>query len=411
VAHRLENFQCIQYSGSHTIGPANTGRSTLLMANRFRDLRRSTLSWCRRTRISASNAAHSPPYGFPQTPPVVIVHAVTEFIGEYLLRHPVKVWRDPSDRISALRIVTLMCLFAPLSKAIYDSDGIRFDARPITELIHRTGDWALIFLLITLAVRPLSRILRFNQLLDVRRMIGVGAFAYAAAHFTLYIVDLMFDWREIASEIVHRNRLTLGFVALLGLTALALTSTNGMVRRLGIRRWQRLHQAIYLIGVLVLIHYFLRFKLIESTPTFATGLFRLADRLSVARLVVQDRQRAANVDVARAERYGCRADVHRRGDCARHPSQRLAAESATECVRLRSDPAWLARARRGPHSGGARFRVRALCQAAPRGASGRARARGSFVLIIRHPSDRLATLDISPRLSLCLGMICGLSPS
>jgi methionine sulfoxide reductase heme-binding subunit len=243
------------------------------MANRFRDLRRSTLSWCRRTRISASNAAHSPPYGFPQTPPVVIVHAVTEFIGEYLLRHPVKVWRDPSDRISALRIVTLMCLFAPLSKAIYDSDAIRFDARPITELIHRTGDWALIFLLVALAVRPLSRILRFNQLLDVRRMIGVGAFAYAAAHFTLYIVDLMFDWREIASEIVHRNRLTLGFVALLGLTALALTSTNGMVRRLGIRRWQRLHQAIYLIGVLVLIHYFLRFKLIESTPTFATGLF------------------------------------------------------------------------------------------------------------------------------------------
>jgi methionine sulfoxide reductase heme-binding subunit len=166
-----------------------------------------------------------------------------------------------------------MCLFAPLSKMIYDSDAIRLDARPITELIHRTGDWALIFLLVALAVRPLSRILRFNQLLDVRRMIGVGAFAYAAAHFTLYIVDQMFDWREIASEIVHRNRLTLGFVALVGLTALAATSTNGMVRRLGSKRWQRLHQAIYLIGLLVLIHYFLRFKIIESTPTFASGLF------------------------------------------------------------------------------------------------------------------------------------------
>src|SRR6185436_5425506 len=164
--------------------------------------------------------------GFPQTPPVVIVHAVTEFIGKYPLRHPLKVWRDPSDRISTLRIVTLMCLFAPLSKVIYDSDAIRLDARPITELIHRAGDWALIFLLVALAVRPLSRILRFNQLLDVRRMIGVGAFAYAAAHFTLYIVDLMFDWREIASEIVHRNRLTLGFVALLGLTALTVTSTD-----------------------------------------------------------------------------------------------------------------------------------------------------------------------------------------
>jgi sulfoxide reductase heme-binding subunit YedZ len=202
-----------------------------------------------------------------------IVHVITEFIGEYPLRHPLKVWRDPSDRISVLRIATLMCLFAPLGKAIYDSDAIRLDARPITNLIHRTGDWALIFLLVALAVRPLSRILRFNQLLDVRRMIGVGAFAYAAAHFTLYIVDLMFDWREIATEIVRRNRLTLGFVALLGLTALAVTSTNGMVRRLGIKRWQRLHQAIYLIGLLVLIHYFLRFKLIESTPTFATGLF------------------------------------------------------------------------------------------------------------------------------------------
>jgi len=62
--------------------------------------------------------------GFPQTPPVVIVHAVTEFIGKYPLRHPLKVWRDPSDSISALRIVTLMCLFAPLSKVIYDSDAM-----------------------------------------------------------------------------------------------------------------------------------------------------------------------------------------------------------------------------------------------------------------------------------------------
>src|SRR5258707_5589105 len=193
--------------------------------------------------------------------------------GKCALRHPLKVWRDPSGRISALRIVTLMCLFAPLSQAIYDSDAIRLDARPVTDLIHRTGDWALILLLSALAVRPLSRILRFNQLPDVRRMIGVGAFAYAAAHLTLYIFDLKFDWREIASEIVHRNRLTLGFVALLGLTALAATSTNGMVRRLGSKRWQRLHQAIYLIGLLVLIHYFLRFKLIESTPTFAAGLF------------------------------------------------------------------------------------------------------------------------------------------
>jgi sulfoxide reductase heme-binding subunit YedZ len=189
------------------------------------------------------------------------------------MRHPLKVWRDPANHLSPLRIMALVCLFVPVAKTIYDSDAIRFDAQPITNLIHRTGDWALIFLLIALAVRPLGRIMRFNQLLDVRRMIGVGAFAYAVAHFTLYVVDLRIDWREIASEIVHRNRLTLSFVALLGLAALAATSTNGMVRRLGIKRWQRLHQVIYVVGLLVLIHYFLRFKLIESMPTFATGLF------------------------------------------------------------------------------------------------------------------------------------------
>src|SRR5262249_59199755 len=132
-----------------------------------------------------------------------------QFIGEYPLRPVRKVWRDRSDRISVFRVVTLICLFSPLGKAIYDSDTIKLDARPITNLIHRTGDWALIFLLVALAARLLSRILRFNRLFDVRRMIGVGAFAYAAAHFTLYIFDLNFDWSAIASEIVHRNRLTL----------------------------------------------------------------------------------------------------------------------------------------------------------------------------------------------------------
>src|SRR5262249_12170272 len=155
----------------------------------------------------------------------------------------------------------------------YDFDAIRIDPRPITNLIHRTGDWALIFLFVALAVTPLSGILRFNRLLDVRRMIGVGAFAYASAHFILYTTDLMFNWREIASEIVQRTRLTLGFVALLAVTALTVTSTDGMVRRIGSKRWQRLHRTIYIIGLLVLIHYFLRFKLIESLPIFATGLF------------------------------------------------------------------------------------------------------------------------------------------
>ena len=291
------------------------------------------------------------------------------------MRHVLKVWRNPSDRISALRIVTLICLFAPLSKVIYDFDAISLDARPITNLIHRTGDWALIFLLVVLAVRPLSRILRFNQLLDVRRMIGVGAFAYAAAHFILYIVDLMFDWREIASEIVHRNRLTLSFVALLGLTALAATSTNGMVRRLGIKRWQRLHQAIYLIGLLVLIHYFLRFKLIESEPTLATGLFgwligyrvlvwwrKTSNELPTWMLLAMSSMTAALTFIAEAIALGIQANI----------SPLRVLQSAFDFDPIR--PGWLVL--------GAGLIVVALgfvCarrQAAPRRAPGRARARG-----------------------------------
>ena len=79
-------------------------------------------------------------------------------------------------------------------------------------------------------------------------MIGVGAFVYAACHITLYVADQMFDLWKVASEIVLRLYLTIGFTALLGLAALAITSTDGMVRRLGGKRWQRLHNIIYGIG-------------------------------------------------------------------------------------------------------------------------------------------------------------------
>ena len=189
------------------------------------------------------------------------------------VRHPLKIWRDPRDHLSPLRIITLLCLLAPFAKAIYEFDEIRLGARPIDNLIHRAGFWAIIFLLVALAVSPLRRIARFNQLLDIRRMIGVAAFAYAATHISLFVVDQMFDLAKVAHEIIFRVYLTIGFLALLGLTALATTSTDGMVRQLGVKRWQRLHQAIYVIGGLALIHFFQQNKADEWVPTFAAGLF------------------------------------------------------------------------------------------------------------------------------------------
>jgi sulfoxide reductase heme-binding subunit YedZ len=188
---------------------------------------------------------------------------------------PWQVWRDSAGRLSALRIAVLVLLFVPFAIATYDFNfnPEAVGARPLNNVIHRTGYWALIFLMTSLAVTPLRRIARFNQLFDVRRMIGVGAFVYAACHILLFVGDQMFDLWKAASEIVLRLYLTIGFVALLGLTVLAATSTDGMVRRLGGKTWQRLHNIIYVIGLLALIHYFQQTKADVSVPTFAAGLF------------------------------------------------------------------------------------------------------------------------------------------
>ncbi|MBN8936863.1 MAG: sulfoxide reductase heme-binding subunit YedZ [Rhizobiales bacterium] len=189
------------------------------------------------------------------------------------LKAPWQVWRDAGGKISALRVVALAFLFVPVVIAVYDFNTEGFGARPLNNVIHRTGYWALIFLMTSLAVTPLRRVARLNQLVDVRRMIGVGAFVYAACHISLYVADQMFDFWKVASEIALRLYLTIGFVALIGLAALAATSTDGMVRRLGGRRWQFLHNAIYGIGLLALIHFFQQTKADVSVPTFVAGLF------------------------------------------------------------------------------------------------------------------------------------------
>ena len=189
------------------------------------------------------------------------------------LKAPWQLWLDSAGRVSVLRIAALLFLCVPVAIAVYDFNTEGFGARPLNNVIHRTGYWALIFLMVSLAITPLRRIGRFGQLLDVRRMIGVGAFVYAAAHISLYVADQMFDLWKVASEIVLRLYLTIGFVALIGLTVLAITSTDGMVRRLGGKRWQTLHNVVYGIALLALIHFFQQTKADVSVPTFVAGLF------------------------------------------------------------------------------------------------------------------------------------------
>jgi methionine sulfoxide reductase heme-binding subunit len=182
-------------------------------------------------------------------------------------------WRDRRGRVSGLRLAVLALQFVPVLLAAETYLTAGFGARPLNDLIHRTGYWALLFVLLTLTVTPLARIGRLAGLIDVRRMIGVGAFVYAAAHILLFIADQSFNLFKVASEIVLRLYLTIGFIALTGLTALAVTSTDAMIKRLGVRRWQTLHRIVYGIALLGLIHFFQQTKADVWLPTFAAGLF------------------------------------------------------------------------------------------------------------------------------------------
>src|SRR5512142_85687 len=184
-----------------------------------------------------------------------------------------ELWRDRRGRLSPLRIGALALLLFPLAKALFDAQTILHGARPLNDLIHRAGFWALVFLGVTLAVTPFRRIVRYGNLIDVRRMLGVGTFCYIATHLALFFADQSYSPAKFFHEITHRVYLIIGAIAWLGLAALAATSTDGMVRRLGGLRWRRLHQAIYAIALLGLIHYFQQTKADVTVPTFAASLF------------------------------------------------------------------------------------------------------------------------------------------
>jgi len=129
-------------------------------------------------------------------------------------------------------------------------------ANPIEVITHSTGDWTLIFLLVTLAVTPLRKITGQLWFIRYRRMFGLFAFFYACLHFTTYIwLDKFFDLHEMWADIAKRKFITVGFAAFVMLIPLAITSTSGWIRRLGGKRWQALHRLIYASAILGVIHY------------------------------------------------------------------------------------------------------------------------------------------------------------
>lgn len=151
-------------------------------------------------------------------------------------------------------LVFVLCLL-PAAWLVFSAFSDRLGANPVEALSHRSGDWTLRFLLITLAVTPLHRQFQWPRLVALRRMLGLYAFFYAGLHFLIYLVlDRGLLMSEIIKDIGKRPYITIGFTALLLLVPLAATSNRYMIRRLG-RNWKRLHRLVYIIAIFGVVHY------------------------------------------------------------------------------------------------------------------------------------------------------------
>jgi len=137
---------------------------------------------------------------------------------------------------------------------LYDFQDNMLTANPIKYIHHYTGEWAIRFILLCLAITPIRQIMKWNGVMKYRRMIGLYGFFYVGLHLLNFVVlDYYFDWATILKEIIKRPAITFGMIGVVLLLPLAITSTRGWIRRLG-KNWGTLHRMIYLIGILAVIH-------------------------------------------------------------------------------------------------------------------------------------------------------------
>ena len=168
--------------------------------------------------------------------------------------------------------VFLLCL-VPFFSLVDRSLHHRLGANPVEFVQHATGDWTLRFLVFTLLITPLRKLLNLPDLIRFRRMLGLFAFFYVCLHFLTYIgPDQSFNLGGMWKDVQKRRFITVGFAAFVLLIPLALTSTAGWVRRLGGRRWQMLHRSIYVSAVCGVIHYYWLVKSDVRKPLFYAAL-------------------------------------------------------------------------------------------------------------------------------------------
>ena len=181
-------------------------------------------------------------------------------------------WADRHGRFVTLKLLAFLAGLAPALVLLSWWHADELGARSLNVAIHFTGKWTIRFLLVSLAVSPLRMLTESAKVMTLRRQFGLIALAYGCTHLSLYAWDQNLNLLTVASEIVHRIYLLIGFTALTGLIVLGITSSDSMIKRLG-RNWKRVHRIIYAVALLGLLHHFMQAKADVSPATLVAGCF------------------------------------------------------------------------------------------------------------------------------------------
>jgi len=167
------------------------------------------------------------------------------------------------------KLIVFLLGIAPLGWLGWRALHSDLTANPIEFITHFTGDWTIRFLCFTLGITPFRKLLKLPELIRFRRMLGLFAFFYVCLHFLTWLaIDQQFNLHDMWADVLKRRFITVGFTAFVLLIPLAITSTAGWIRRLGGKRWQQLHRAVYIAAVLGVIHYYWLVKSDVRWPLF-----------------------------------------------------------------------------------------------------------------------------------------------
>lgn len=188
-------------------------------------------------------------------------------------------------------VVFLLCLL-PVLNLLWAFFHDQLGPNPVERITHRTGDWTIRFLMITLSVTPFRKLLDLPPLARFRRMLGLFAFFYACLHIATWAwLDKAFDWNEMGKDILKRRFITMGLTGLALMIPLAITSTGGWVRRLGFVRWQNLHRLIYFSALAGVIHYYWLVKSDVREPLLYFGILVVLMTYRLAAWLMDRRKR------------------------------------------------------------------------------------------------------------------------